>query len=51
MNFFLKKNKIRKVVILDVPLLLENRINKKSDILIFVQSKRLDVLKRLKSIL
>tara|TARA_B100000965_G_scaffold63870_1_gene49764 strand:- start:25 stop:594 length:570 start_codon:yes stop_codon:yes gene_type:complete len=48
MNFFLKKNKIRKVVILDVPLLLENRINKKNDILIFVQSKRLDVLKRLK---
>ena len=48
MNFFLKKNKSRKVVILDVPLLLENRINKKSDILIFVQSKRLDVLKRLK---
>ena len=29
MNFFLKKNKSRKVVILDVPLLLENRINKK----------------------
>ena len=48
MNFFLKKNKSRKVVILDVPLLLENRINKKNDILIFVQSKRLDVLKRLK---
>ena len=48
MNFFLKKNKSRKVVILDIPLLLENRINKKNDILIFVQSKRLDVLKRLK---
>ncbi len=48
MNFFLKKNKNRKVVILDVPLLLENRINKKNDILVFVQSKRLDVLKRLK---
>ena len=48
MNFFLKKNKIRKVVILDVPLLLENRINKKNDILIFVQSKKLDILKRLK---
>ena len=44
----MKKNKSRKVVILDVPLLLENRINKKNDILIFVQSKRLDVLKRLK---
>ena len=48
MNFFLKKNKSRKVVILDIPLLLENRLNKKNDILIFVQSKRLDVLKRLK---
>ena len=48
MNFFLKKNKNKKVVILDVPLLLENRINKKNDILIFVQSKKLDVLKRLK---
>ena len=48
MNFFLKKNKSRKVVILDIPLLLENRINKKNDILIFVQSKRLDVLKRLR---
>ena len=29
MNFFLKKNKNKKVVILDIPLLLENRINKK----------------------
>ena len=48
MNFFLKKNKNKKVVILDVPLLLENRINKKNDILIFVQSKKLDILKRLK---
>ena len=48
MNFFLKKNKNRKVVILDVPLLLENRINKKNDILIFVQSKKLDILRRLK---
>ena len=48
MNFFLKKNKNKKVVILDIPLLLENRINKKNDILIFVQSKKLDILKRLK---
>ena len=48
MNIFLKKNKNKKVVILDIPLLLENRINKKSDILVFVQSKKLDILKRLR---
>jgi dephospho-CoA kinase len=48
MNVFLKKNKTKKVVILDIPLLLENRINKKGDILVFVQSKKLDILKRLR---
>ena len=31
-----------------MPLLLENKINKKKDILIFVQSKKSDILKRLK---
>ena len=40
MNIFLKKNKNKKVVILDIPLLLENRINKKKDILVFIQSKK-----------
>jgi dephospho-CoA kinase len=48
MNIFLKKNKNKKVVILDVPLFLENKLNNKKDILIFVQSKKLDILKRLK---
>ena len=48
MNIFLRKNENKKIVVLDIPLLLENRINKKNDILIFVQSKRLDILKRLK---
>ena len=48
MNEFLKKNKNKKIVILDVPLLLENKINKKNDILVFVQSKKKDILKRLK---
>ena len=48
MNIFLKKNKNKKIVILDIPLLLENKINKKNDILIFVQSKKQDILKRLK---
>jgi len=36
MKIFLKKNKNRKFIILDIPLLLENKINKKNDILIFV---------------
>ena len=48
MNTFLNKNKNKKIVILDIPLLLENKINKKKDILIFVQSKKLDILKRLR---
>ena len=48
MNVFLKKNKNKKIVILDIPLLLENKINKKEDILVFVESKKLDILKRLK---
>ena len=48
MNLFLKKNKNKKFVILDIPLLLENKINKKKDILVFVQSKRFDIEKRLK---
>ena len=48
MNFFLKKNKKKKIVILDIPLLLENKMNKKNDILIFIQSKKKDILKKLK---
>ena len=48
MNDFLKKNKNKKIVILDVPLLLENKINKKKDILIFVESKKSEILRRLK---
>ena len=48
MNLFIKKNKNKKFVILDIPLLLENRINKKRDILIFVWSEKKSILKRLK---
>jgi len=48
MNLFLKKNKNKKIVILDIPLLLENKINKKKDILVFVQSKKSEIIKRLK---
>ena len=48
MNFFLKKNKNSKIVILDIPLLLENKINKEEDILVYVQSSKFNILKRLK---
>ena len=48
MNIFLKKNRNKKIVILDIPLLLENKINKKNDILIFIQSESSQILKRLK---
>ena len=45
---FLRKNKHKRIVILDIPLLLEKKLNNKRDILVFVESKRLDILKRLK---
>ena len=48
MNKFLKKHINKKIVILDIPLLLENKINKKGDILVFVKSNKKDILKRLK---
>jgi len=48
LNNFLKKNKNKRIVILDIPLLLENKINKKKDILVYVQSKKSDILKNLK---
>ena len=48
LNSFLKKNKNKKIVILDIPLLIENKINKKKDILVYVQSKKPFILKNLK---
>ena len=48
MSIFLNKNRNKKIVILDIPLLLENKINKKNDILVFVKSKKSDILKRLR---
>ena len=44
---FLKKNRNKKIVVLDIPLLLENKINKKEDVLVYVQSKNSEILKRL----
>ena len=48
MNLFLKDNKKKKAVILDIPLLLENKLNQKGVIIIFIQSKKKEVLRRLK---
>ena len=48
LNDFLKKNRDKKIVILDIPLLLENKINKKEDILVYVQSKKSIITKNLK---
>ena len=46
MNNFIKKNKNKKFVILDIPLLMENKINKKNDILIFVDAEKKEINKR-----
>ena len=46
MNNFIKKNKNTKIVILDIPLLMENKINKKNDILIFIDAKKKEINKR-----
>ena len=48
MRSFILKNKNKKFVILDIPLLLENKINKKKDILVYVESRKIDKLRNLK---
>ena len=46
--FFLKKNLKKKIVILDIPLLIENKLNKKKDLLVFVEAEKIEVNLRLK---
>ena len=48
LNIFLKNHKKEKAIILDIPLLLENKLNQKIDIIIFIQSKKKEIIKRLK---
>lgn len=48
MNKFFLKNFNQKAVLLDIPLLLENKINTKSYILIFVDAKKKNIEKNLK---
>jgi len=48
MNSFIKKNKNKRIVILDIPLLIENKLNKKKDVLIFIEAKKKEINKKLK---
>ena len=48
LNVFIRKNKNKKIVILDIPLLMENKLFNKKDYLVFVDSKKKDIDKRIK---
>jgi dephospho-CoA kinase len=48
MKLFLKDNQREEIVILDIPLLLENKLNRKEDVIIYIQSKKTEITKRLK---
>ena len=48
MYLFIQKNKNKKIIILDIPLFLENKLNKKDDIIIFIQSPQVKIDKNLK---
>ena len=47
MFIFLSKNKSKKFLILDIPLYLENKLNRKQDIIVFIESKNKDIKSRL----
>ena len=48
MGKFFQENKKKNIVVLDIPLLLEKKLNKKKDIIVFIQSKKIEIMKRLK---
>ncbi len=48
MSIFLKRNRKKQAIILDIPLYLENGINKKNDIIIYVDANQKLIDKRLK---
>ncbi len=45
---FIRRNYKKKAIILDIPLYFENKLNKKNDIIIFIQPSSREKLKRLK---
>ena len=48
LRMFLKKNRKKKIVVLDIPLYLENKMYKSNDVIIFLKTKKKDVNLRLK---
>ena len=48
MKIFKNNNKKSKFVVLDVPLFIESKMNKKNDILVFIKAEKKEILKRLK---
>ena len=48
LRIFLVKNQKKKFVILDIPLLLENKLNLKKDILIYIEAKKSKIYHKLK---
>ena len=48
MKQFLNKNKNKKAIVFDIPLLLENNLYHKNDLLIFIESRKIDIEKKLK---
>ena len=48
LRMFLKKNRKKKIVVLDIPLYLENKMHKRNDVIIFLKTKKRDVDKKLK---
>jgi len=48
MKKFIYNNRKKKIIVLDIPLLLENKIAKKNDILVFVDAKKKEIIKNLK---
>lgn len=48
MNKFLKKNKNKKAVVLDIPLFLENKLNLNTDILVFIDPSKNKMISKLK---
>ena len=48
LKLFLNKNKKNKIIVLDIPLLIENKLYNKKDILIFVKSNQNKVINRLR---
>ena len=48
MKMFLRKNKNKKAIVLDIPLFLENKINLETDILVFIDADQKKIFSKLK---